>query len=573
MQYLAMSRRESHEVELSIPSDNVENTENSAIRLEYNLEPVMRDDKRLEDHKENVTSVEKVQAELLKLKTKLMEITDSMSDQNSVHSPKMVQQKELLEKERQSIAQKLSGSAVEFEMKQAEEVDEIRYKFKTTVETLHEQLSASEKIADDFKEILVDRIREQKFLSSNLDMYTRKTQYKDQITAFKVSIDKLENDAAKHKQEMSQMKFTYERKILKLSAELNNGVDLSDVATLQSPNRRLSTSSEITSHGDIISKMQSQLEKLHKVLDAKASSVVHEDLEVCLLNLINEILANVSTLNSELEKIKSTGSIEYISYKQACSKKDEELHNLRAEIKKHREAMQNKTEYVSSAFTGGIDTLQGRLNETLNTWERKIDEASKKIVILIASLRDNDLQHANAAKSLLFDLHQSQHDINTLKKEINKSHSELLIYHAKVDKLNKSQDLLTKLKMVTDDEVNELKSELELAHQRGDMALAASVSSQNIKVDADSGQVIAEQEDTQIKDSLLLKKEEIISSLRAELESLKCTERHARSLEKEANKKLLENEREILEIKEETKMLQSQVEKIESKLQIEVSKH
>lgn len=485
MAKLTEKKRESHDVELNILSPQVENAEITDIRLEDDLEPMMK------------------------------------------------------------------------------EIEELLNKFRRTVQKLNEQLSASEKNADDLKETLAARTREQESLSSKLDvLYMRDTEYKDQIAAFEVNIVRLETDAIKLKEEMSRVKST--SRALALTAEFDKDVDFN--AAAQSQSGLPSISSESFRHRDIICKLQCQLEKLHKVLNSKGASV-DQDLEGRLImDLIQEFLANSSTLDTELEKNKSARSVEFSSHKHASSKKSEELPNLLAEMKKQSEAVQtvqNKTECTSSVISSKQDILQNKLDITFNTCESKMVEASKKLS-LISSIRGNSLQHQMAVKSLLFDLDQSQHEINTLQKEIDKINSEV---ESSPDKLNKSQNRLTKHNVAEGEEVEEHKSKLEPATHRVDIPVAAaSVSYRNIYVDA---QVI-EEEDPQTRDSLLLEKDETIYSLRRELESLKYTESQARILGEEVKQTLLEKEREVTEIRDETKMLRKQVEGL-SKLQNGVS--
>lgn len=414
--YLVESERKSHEVEVNILSRKVENTEKAAMRLEYSLKQVMKEKARSdEDHeKKNALIEKKAQAELSELKSKLQQVTDSLSDQSSLHSAEMLQLNELLKREREEHAT-LEGVA-ELVEKHADEMEEIKYKLRVTVEELHGQLNAKEQYADDLKQELEAREREEKSLSSKLDiLYKKEADYKDQIAAFEVSDDKYKADVIKLENQMSQMKSNYRSKILTLSAEFNKNVE------------------------------------------------------------------------SE------------------------------------------------------IDTLQSLLEETVSICEDKVNELSKELSVLVSSLRDSDLSHANTVKSLLFDLDQSKRDINTLKEETDRVHSELKVSRDELVKLNESRDV----------------------------ALAVSgddVSSRNIVVDADSGQVIISQEDMQRRDDMILEKEEMIHSLRWDLDTLKHRETDAKALCEKANQKLSEQEREIWQAREETKTLQRKMSILETKL-------
>lgn len=514
LQYTLESEQRSHEVEVNILSRKLENAENSAMKLEASAEKLMKERKQLQE-------------EIVVMKSK--------------HS---------------AIAEKLE-----------------------------EQLQASEKREKDLRNKMVINRNELEATLSQIDnMHRKEGTYRDQkalLEAKEIRLNdevlQLKSNVIKLQEEISQLKsaaVAYKNKISLLKAELQKGAESDEFIPIQTPNRRSSTSPDTSRHGEIIIKMQSQLEELQKVLDSKVANSEEdgETQDSPEMNLIHKLLSNSTMLDAELQKMRRWMSAEHLSHLQACSQRDENIHQLQTEKEKANKAVRKLTLDLSESFGSQFDALQSNCNQSLSRFKFKIHEAKVKLAAICVSLKDKDLQYTNALEMLQSDLNQSRHEVSMYKDEMGKLQLELETSHHSLDKLNESQDRLTKLHIEKDAEMDELRSKLEQAIKGNDGSQVSSstLSSRSVTVDADSGQVIADQDETQERrDEVLLQKEEVIHSLRDELEIMKRNERHARAANEEANIKLAEKDKELRQTKDKVEDLQRKTRELESRLEQE----
>ena len=312
-------------------------------------------------------------------------------------------------------------------------------------------------------------------------------------------------------------------------------------------------------------KLRVTVEELHDQLNKK--EIIVEELQGILKRKENDRESMSSTLGilqNKEEEYKSQISIYENSeseYKSSIASLEKEIAML---LTKNSSQMATLRAELSKGMNQKYSTLQEQLEKLVAGCEAKLGDAQAKFAVLTSSLKDSDLQQANAVKTLLFDLHQSQREINTLKDETDLLRSELDTSHSEFDKLKKARDTLNDANMAMEEEIEEIKSKLDQAKRRRPISL----------VEADSGQVITEEDEEQLRDNILHEKESTIHTLRNEVESLKLAERQARLVGEEAARKVLEKDKELRQAKEKAELLQRDMQSFESKvyrLQNEVS--
>ncbi len=306
-------------------------------------------------------------------------------------------------------------------------------------------------------------------------------------------------------------------------------------------------------------KLRVTVEELHEQLIKKEQHV--ESLEDKLTTMEREYESMSSSLDTFRDKEEKYRS-QIAAYEESDCTHKTNVSKLEGEISQllysySRQISSAKAE-ISRGLSSKFTSMQKQFEILICGCESKLKEAQRKFGMLVSCLKDQDLHHANDVKSLLFDLHQSQRDINALKDETELLRSELENSQNEMDKVKTSRDALMDINKAVEEEVEDLKSKLEQAKRRRPISL----------VEADSGQVITEQDDIQLRDSLLLEKESTIHCLRNEVESLKNAEKHARMSVEEANRKLLENQRELHQAREKTESLQREAQEFENKIKV-----
>ena len=298
-------------------------------------------------------------------------------------------------------------------------------------------------------------------------------------------------------------------------------------------------------------KLRVTVEELHKQLNVKEKQV--EELQVKLKAKEKEQESLSSTLDILHDKEEGYKSQMAVYEENECEYKTS-VTRLEGEISQLLASYSRRMMSLRDEFNKGVSlecsTLQRQLEELACSCDSRLNEAQRKFATLVSCLKDNDLHHANAVKSLLFELHQSQRDINSLKDEADLLRCQLDISHSELEKMQNSRDVLQDFNKANEVEIEDLKSKLEQAKRRRPISL----------VEADSGQVISEQDDIQLLEST-------IHALRNEVESLKHAERCARHTGEEANRRVLEKDGELRQAREKTESLQRDVEGFESRLQ------
>ena len=562
LQYSLTSERKSHEVEVNILSRKLENAENDVIKLESNLEQMKEE--RMHSKKQyesKLASAQKnAELEVAALKDELLHISSDYSTLNA-------QLKEKLDSQKEELTQESSDAIAMLEDRHAKQIEAVKSKHDAIAKKLHEDLNAMEHREKVLQDKLSSSTKELKIVKSQLDdLHEREETFNIQITELEAKeamyvseISQLKADTVKLQEEVMQMKsaaVVYKNKISSLKAELQKETEYDNFSPLQSNSRRSSTSSTSSKHGEIITKMRSQLEELQKVLESKA--VNDEDnrkrQDFPEIDLIHKLLSDSTALDTEVQKMRRKMSAERLSHLQECSQKDENFRNLQVEKDRQSMVIKGFASDLSRHMFSQMETFLSTGNDSISKSTFKIDEAILKLTTIYGSLKDRDTSHMDA---LLSNLNQPHHEINSYKDEIDRLQSELETSHQDLDELSQSKDQLTRLHRAQSAEIDKLRLKLQ-------QVSSDNFSSLSVKVDADSSQVIADQDESQTRDEVILQKDETIHALENELEVLKHTERRIRALNEEAYQKISDREKEIRETME---SLQRQARELKLKLE------
>lgn len=575
LRYELESERQSHEVEVNILSRKIENAENDVKKLESSLKQLNEEHlQSKQEYEAKLSSAEK-KAELEK--SALQDEIDYFTSDQSALQSELLQMKQQLKTQKQYLIQKSSDAMAKLESRYSHQAKALKSKHDAVVEKLNMELSTFEQREEALKDKLDWRSKELEDLSSQLhNIERRESLFKQQISEFEAreikhhsEVSQLKSDISKLQGEISHLKSAataYKNKISTLKAELHKDTQLEDFLSLQSSSRRSSSSPESSRHSEIITKMKVQLGELQKVLESKSAREGEEgDTAAAEMELISNLIANSSALDAEVQRMRRGISAERLSHQQACSQKDQELRSLRSEKENESNHVRSLATAVSQAITSQMSSLQSSCGRSLLGYGVKLDEALVKLASISQSLTERDSRHTGELNTLLSELDQSYGAVSSSKDEISKLQLELEKSHHNLHKLNESQDYLEKLYRDKDAELDELKSKLDVLNSESTVDRVPSnvVSSRNVKVDVDSGQVIAEHEESLIRDEELLQKDETIRALRDEVMELKRAENQSKLVMEEADRKFAEKEREN---KETIENLKRRTTELESKL-------
>lgn len=554
LKYEIESERQSHEVEVNILTRKIENAENDVKKLESSLKQLKDEHLQYQqDFKAKLLSAEK-KAEMEK--SALQNEIEHFSSNQSALQSELLQLKQQNKSQKQYLVQKSSDAMA----KQKARHD-------TVVEKLNSRLSAFEQR----EETLLDKLEEK--AKQVQAQHEREATLKQQISAFEVSeiahqteVSQLKSNITKLESEISQMKsaaVVYKNKISSLKAELMKDTELDDFLSLQSSSRRSSSSPDSSRHSEIIRNMKMQLGELQKWVGSKSDEEGGQANE-----LINKLVASSSALEAEMQRMRRGFSAERLSHKEMCSEKDQNLQSLQAERRKQSNLVRDLAIAVSQDMTSQMTSLESNCSKSMLGCGIKLDDALSKLASISQSLSERDSRHAGQIHSLLSALDQSHGEVSSSRGEIDRLQVELEKSNQNLDMLNKSQEYLERLHRDKDTEMDELKSKLEQLRRESsaDRVTSDVLSSRHIKVDEDSGQVIAEHEEGQTRDEALLEKEEIIHALREELEQLKQAENHSKLVIEDVkiNRRLFEKEEESEQI---IQSLQRRISELESNLE------
>lgn len=573
LKYELESERKSHEVEVNILSRKLENAESEVDKLETELNETRR--QLQEDYDVKLLSAKaKAELEVSALQSDLKLMKSTMADHNSLQK-EITELKEKLESQKKESLRKSSNAIALLENKHKEQSKAIKEKHAAVVEKLQERMTVSVRRERSLKEKLQRSSEEvQALLDQVHGLREKETTYEKQISKLEASevrylneVSQLKTDVSKLQGEISHMKnaaVAYKNKISSLKAELQKESEFDDYLTLPSSSRRSSTSSESSRHGDIITKMRLQLEELQNVLESKSIGEQTGEIgTMAELELIHKLVADASNLDTEVQKLRRGISAERLSHLQICAQKDEHLHSLRADQNSQKELVKTLTLEVSEDITNRINTLQKNCSQFIMGCRSKLDGVILQLATITKAFGDIDDRHATEINTLSSKLDQSHNEIKVYKEELDRVHMQLETSQHDLDELSEVRDQLTKMHQDKELEMDELRSRLEQITERNYTVDVVPRVSRNVKVDADSGQVITEQDDSQT----LLLKEETIASLREEIDQLKQAERRAKITSDEANRKLTEREREMKKTKQDIENLRKRTSELEAKLQ------
>lgn len=572
LQYEVESERKSHEVEVNILSRKLENAEGDVTKLNRDLEQMTKERELIQqDYEVRLLNVEKkAETEISALRNELLHVNVTISEQSSLQL-ELSQIKERLETQKKEFVRKSSDALAKLEGKHMERTKTIKSKHEVIVK----ELNACEQRETDLRDQLDSRSSELDTKAKKIhNLQTEAAAAKLEKTAFEISRDqylsevsKLQANVNKLQVEISHMKsaaIAYKNKISSLKAELQKDSEFEDLSSLLSNSRRSPTASEASKHKGIFTMMKAQLEELQKVLESKTANDKdgnrHEVLE---LELINKLASNSSALDAEVQRMRRGFSAERLPQKQACSQKDE---LLQIEKDMQRKVITDLVTDTSVGIAGQIDSLQSRCDSSLVRFRSRLDKALLNLANIAECLKDKDVQHASALDTFFSDLDHTHKEISRRQTEIRLLQQELKTSHLNLDELNESQEELQKER---DKEMYELRSKLEQVLKRENENSISSdiVSARHVKVDAGSGQVISDHDDSPTRQQELLQKDMIIHALNCEIEQLKQAERLLNITTEDSNKKLLEKEREMRQAKLEVENLHRKAQELELELE------
>lgn len=440
------------------------------------------------------------------------------------------------------------GDKLEEERKKLE--DE-RKKHEEVVSRLKEELLKLEEFGENQQELnlkLEEENADMKYQLRELN-YDIESERKSHEVEVKVLSRKLENASKaieKLETDIEQLKEKYEAKLSEATKKAESLKDqlLSNPIVDQSVQiaqlkERLARQEEDSSFAIL------ELKKLHAE-ETEAIKAGHnlmvENLQSVVQQQEKSLQAQLDSAMNQLHKARRAKSAEHLAHLQMCSQKDEEMRVLQAEKGELEQAIQKQVFDASSQLIGQMDTLRNKCGQSLLSSNIKMEEVLGNLAIITASHREKDL-HLECLQS---DLKQSLEAIQNYKDEITRLKMELEVLHCNLDELSQSRDQLSRAK---DAEMDELRSKLDQATARNSVVTTL----RNVKVDADSGQVIPDQDE---RNEELLKKNETIHSLQDELQLLKDAEINMRTVNEEANRTLTEKEREMKQMKMDMEALQ-----------------
>ncbi len=546
--YSLESERKSHEVEVNILSRKLDNAENELAKLESDMKNTHESSLLLEskvaDLKRHLFEKE---LEFSSLSVQLQTVTGDF------------------QRQRKEITQKSLDDLSELEVKNAAQIKEIELNHDGQVKKLLREQSASECHEMLLKDKLEDSSNKREVLASELrNLSEKETACRGLIEALQAKeleyiseVSGLKNDISILQGRMKSVTAVYKSKLSSLKAEVRRENDLDD---FMSNSRRSSTSSDTSRHDDIITNMRSQLEELQKVHENKiAGDDPNEEMQSPPESkLIELLLFNNSALDLEVNKMRRGISAERLSHMQICSQKDEKLRSAMEERKEESEEIKKMGMMTFGNISCQLDALQRDCNQLMSKYQYQTDQASSRLAMVCASLKDRNSRQRSTVERLVSQLDQSHQEISIYKDKVNSLESELEISQYN---LSQSQVQLEIIQRAQGEELDKLNSKLE-ATERDSASMRLSgdaVSSRNnIKVDADSGQVITD--DSLLKDEALIQKDDLIQSLKDELELLRDAERAS---SEEANRRLVEREYEIKKLEEEQEKLQRKTNELE----------
>lgn len=565
LKYEIESERQSHDVEVNILSRKLENAENDVAKISKDLKRIAEERKLIqEDYEAQLSRAER------KAESKISTLQSKLQDANAEHSSlqlKLSQLKEKLETQKKEFIRKSSDALAKLESKHIEQTKATRSKHKIIVENLHQELHAREEREKKLRDKLDNSSDElEAKVGQFQDMQIKEVAYKRKILAFETTegqyineVSELQGNITKLQAEISHMKsaaVAYRSRISDLKAEFQKDSDFNYSSLSNS--RRSPTASESSKHGEIFTKIKEQLGELQKVLESTTSSGNGQNfLE---LELLDRLASNSSALEAEVQRMRQGMSAERLSHTQVCTQKDELLHKLQAVKDLQKNLITGLVAGTSEGIASQMDSLQSNCKVSLVRYSSQLEDALLKLAGIAKSLQDKDISHASALGIMLSDLDHKHKEINSCMAEISHLQQELETSHHSLSELTESQEQLQRER---EKEMHELQSKLEQAQS------SVRVSSRHVKVDAGSGQVISEHNESPTRQQELIQKEKLIRSLHSEIEQLKQAERLANLSTDEVNRKLLDKEREVKQTKLEVESLHRRTRQLELKLELQ----
>lgn len=509
LQYEVESERKSHEVEVNILSRKLENSENDVTKLYRDLKQMTKERELIQqDHEARLLKVEtKAEAKISALQNELLRANVTISEQSSLQS-ELSQVKERLETQKKEFVRKSSDALAKLEGKHMERTKTIKSKHDMIVKNLQKELNASEQREKNLRDQLDSSCSKLDIKAKQIhDLQSKAAVAKREILAFETSqgqylseVSKLQGDVAKLQVEISHMKSA-------ATAYKNK------ISSLKAELQRGSEFEDSLLSNSRRSSTASEASKHEEIL-TKMKAQLEELQEVLESKTVNDKDGNKHKV-LELELINKLTS--------NSSALDAEIERMRrgfsAERLSHKQACSQKDEL--------LDRLQIEKDMQRKVMTDLLTDASEGIAGQIDSLQ------SSCSFSLV--RYRSQLD-------------KALLNLANIAKCLKDKDVQHA------STVDTLFSDLDHTHKE----------IRHVKVDAGSGQVISDHDDSPTRQQELLEKDMIIHALNSEIDQLKQAER---LLTEEVNKKLLEKEREMRQAKSELENLHRKARELELKLQ------
>ena len=567
LRYEIESERRSHEVEVNILSRKIDNAENCAKKLESSLEQLNMDYMQCKQDCEMKISNAEKKAELEK--SSLNSELQYLSSDRSALQSELVQMKQQSKIQKQYMIQKSSEAMSKLESKYSQQTNALKLKHDTAMQKLNMEIDALRQREESLQRRLDCCTKELEEHTGQL--HTRESAFQQQISVYEASEIQYQNEISHLSDKVSRLQgevlqmmtaaTMYRDQISSLKEKLQEDSELEISWATPLNSRSLSSSPE--SSTEIITKMKVQLGELQKVLESKSSLGAEERNEVA--SDINKILASTASLEAEVQRMRQKISLERLSHQELCSQKDCALQILRTEKNKESKLIKTLAQRVSKDVSSDLTALQSHFTRSFTQYEVKLDELAIKLANIHRYTKERDNKNARELDKILSELDQSHKEVLSFKHEIQRLQAELEKSHHRMDQLTESQHFLEELNQAKDAEVHDLKSQLDQfirRDSRADQHSTDKLSSHTIKVDADSGQVISEQDESLVRGE----HEEV---LRGEIKQLQQALTHSQLKIEDMNQRIIEKDGENNQV---INSLCERVSELETKLEQETCK-
>ena len=546
------------EAEVTVESSvTIEDLKVSLERLEIEYAQVSQLKEQLQSDNTRMCATEqRMHAEILDLQEQLSAIEKELNDQSDVYTNEISRLKDDLEKEKERNTERTAIQLEEMHSSLMKQMDESAQKYELKLETLEQELKASEHREKSLQDKLTESaVQYEKLVSKIADLTQRETKWQECATKLEhnqsqhlSTISQLKADIQKYQTDLSLLQgkerqhsetISHLQEELELKTSFEEDIDFIPAGPLQSPNRS-PYKSDSEAQGKLIAQMKSRLEELQKLL-LKSSQSDSNKVPNAELSLVQDLLANNVALDSAAKQMRRKFEAENQELSGFLVKRDSELKQLQSEMERDHKAMEALANSNTHQLLERMDTFHGNSNKSLDKYRARIEAAATMLESIRKSVHDRDQRQVSALESALSDLDQSQYEVCTYK-----------------------------------DEIERLKAQMDQSHRHdasSDLRIARETSQSpggsKRRVDEGSGQLIdnsSEIDDAQCRQSLLQQKDNEIKTLKDELENIRRKEKCTRTINDELEQNLTERKHELLSKASELQQKEILIKELKSKL-------